>query len=84
VNHILIVCDYATTDINSILDAFEHVHPNLNFTTELVNNNKMHYLHLTICGQCDTPEFSVFRESAHTDVIIAFGLCNLNERNAQL
>lgn len=80
VDRILIVYDYATTDINSVLDAFEHVHPNLNFTIELANNNKMNYLHLTISRQCDTPEFSVFRKSAHADVIIPFGSSNPNEQ----
>jgi len=80
VDRILIVYDYATTDINSILDAFEHVHPNLNFTIELANSNKMNYLHLTIRRQCDTPEFSVFRKSAHADVIIPLGSCHPNEQ----
>jgi len=80
VDHILIAKDYATTDIISILDAFEHVHPNLNFTIELANNNKMNYLHLTIRRQCDTSEFSVFRKSVYTNVIIPFGLCHPSEQ----
>jgi hypothetical protein len=62
VNHILIAHDYATTDINSILDAFEHVHPNLNFTFELANNNKMNYLHLTIYRQLSL----VYSVNVHT------------------
>jgi len=58
----LIVYDYATTDINSIFYAFEHVHPNLNFTFELANNNKMNYLHLAIYRHLSL----VYSENMHT------------------
>jgi hypothetical protein len=57
-----VLCTIILLHINSVLDAHNHLHPNLNFTTELENKSKINYLDLSICRQCNTLKFSVFKK----------------------
>jgi hypothetical protein len=45
---ILLVYNHSHTDIQSILDDFNTVHPNLKFTAETETSNKIKYLDITI------------------------------------
>jgi len=48
VDDILLVYDSSHTDIISILNDFNSIHPNLTFTDELEQDNKLNFLDITI------------------------------------
>jgi hypothetical protein len=48
VDDILIIYDSRHTDINSIQNDFNTIHPNIKFTAEIESDNKIHYLDITI------------------------------------
>jgi hypothetical protein len=59
-----------------VLDTFNQIHPNLHYTIELEEDNKINYLDLTIHRKNDTFEFSNFRKHTYTDIIIPHNSCH--------
>jgi hypothetical protein len=52
VDDVLLIYDAQHTDIHTILDDFNSIHPNLQFIKETEQNNKLPYLDITIITKC--------------------------------
>ena len=57
VDDVLLIYDSNHINIQSILDDFNAMHPNLNFTAETETNNKINYLDLTCFCTSTRPVF---------------------------
>ena len=72
VDDILLVYDSTHTDIKSILNDFNSIHPNLTFTDELEQDNKLNFLDITIHKTPAGIQFSIFRKPTFTDTLIPY------------
>jgi hypothetical protein len=72
VDDILVIYDSSTTDIMSILNDFNSIHPNLTFTDELEQDNKLNFLDITIHKTPPGIKISVFRKPTFTDTLIPY------------
>jgi hypothetical protein len=79
VDDILIVCNSLHTDIQLILNEFNKIQPQLQFTIECEVNNTRNTLDLTIYRQNANFEFSIFRKPTYTDTIIPYNSCHPKE-----
>jgi hypothetical protein len=79
VNDILIIYDHVTTKIDTLLDEFNQIHPNLTYTMELENNQQIDFLDIRVSRTNDTFEFSIFRKPTFTDTIIPYNSCHPTE-----
>jgi hypothetical protein len=72
VDDILVIYDERITNINTITNSFDDMHPNLQFTYETEQNNKINYLDITIIRQNDQVDIVVYRKPTYTDSIIPY------------
>jgi hypothetical protein len=67
VDDVLIIYDPTNTDICSVLNEFNNIHPQLQFTIECETNNTLNFLDLAIHRQTHTLQFDIFWKPTFTD-----------------
>jgi hypothetical protein len=72
IDDILLICDSQHTDIHAILNDFNSIHPSLQFTEEIEQNNTINYLDITIHKTSTNVNISVYRKSTFTDTLIPY------------
>jgi hypothetical protein len=72
VDDILINYDSQHTNIHAILNNFNSIHPNLQFTEETEQNNAVNYLDITIHKTPTNINISIFRKPTFTDTLIIY------------
>jgi len=72
VDDILLVYDSSHTDILSTLNDFNSIHPNLTFTDELEQDNKLNFLDITIHITPPSIKISIFRKPTFTDTLVPY------------
>jgi len=72
VDDILLVFYSNHTNIQTILDDFNAVHPSLNFTAEMETNSTINYLDVTIHKTPTGWRTSIYRKPTFTDTIIPY------------
>jgi len=72
VDDIVLIYDPSHTDVQNILDDFNTMHPNLEFTAETENDNKINYLDITIHKTPTSWKTSIYRKPTFTDTIIPY------------
>jgi len=72
VDDILLIFDSNRTDIPTILNDFNTIHPILNFTAEIETDNKINYLDVTIHRTPTDWKMSIYRKPMFTDTIIPY------------
>jgi hypothetical protein len=70
VDDILIIYDTSHTDIHNILQDFNGLHPNLQFTAETETDYKLNYLDITIHRTPSGLKTAIYRKPTFTDSII--------------
>jgi hypothetical protein len=70
VDDILLIFDSSHTDIQTILDDFNTVHPKLKFTAEMEVNNMINYQNITIHKTPTNWTMLIYRKPIFTDTII--------------
>ena len=60
------------TDINSIQNDFNKIHPNMKFTAETEANNRINYLDVTIHRSPTNRVTSIHRKPSFTDTVIPY------------
>jgi hypothetical protein len=61
---------------------FNSAVPNMNFTLEKEENNKINFLDITIAKEHDSISFGIYRKPTTTDVIIPNESCHPREHKA--
>ena len=79
INDILILYKEDQTNIHNVLDYFNSVTPNMKFTLEKEENNKINFLDITIAKGHDSLLFEIYRKPTTTDVIIPNDSCHPSE-----
>ena len=69
---ILLIYDSSHTNIQSILNDFNSLHPNLTFTEESETDNKLNFLDLSIHKTPPGIKISIFRKPTFTDTLIPY------------
>ena len=69
---ILLIYDSSHTNIQSILEDFNSVHPNLTFTEEIEQNNTLNFLDITFHKTLPNIKTSVYRNPTFTDTFIRY------------
>jgi hypothetical protein len=72
VDDILIIFDPTHSSIQAILDDFNTLHRNLQFTAELEENNTINYLDITIQKTPTNWKTAIYRKPTFTDTIIPY------------
>ena len=72
VDDILLIFDSNHTDIQTILNDFNAIHPKLKFTAEIETDNKINYLDVTIHRTPTDWKMSIYRMPTFTDTIIPY------------
>jgi len=72
IDDVLLICDSQHTDIHSLLHDFISVHPNLQFTQEVEQNNTLNCMDITIHKTPMNIKISVYRKPTFTDTIIPY------------
>jgi hypothetical protein len=72
VDDILLVYDSSHTDILSILNDFNSIRPNLTFTEELEQDNRLNFLDINIHKLPPGIKISIFRKPTFTDTLIPY------------
>jgi hypothetical protein len=72
IDDVLLIYDSNHTHIQSILDDFNAMHPNLKFTAETETNNKINYLDFTIQRTPTCWKTSIYRKPTFTDTIFPY------------
>ena len=72
VDDILIIFDSQHTDINTIANEFNTLHPKIQFTEETEKLNKINYLDITIHRKHTRVNISIFRKPTYTDTLIPY------------
>jgi hypothetical protein len=72
VDDILIIYDSQDTNIHAILNDFNSIHPNLQFTEETEQNNTISYLDITIHKTPMNINISIFRKPTFADTLITY------------
>jgi len=72
VDDILIIFDPNYSSIQAILDDFNALHRNLQFTAELEENNTINYLDITIQKTPTSWKTAIYRKPTFTDTIIPY------------
>jgi hypothetical protein len=72
VDDILILYDHTTTNISTLLNEFNQIHPNLLYSLELGSNQQINFLDITSTRINDTFEFNIYRKPTYTDTIIPY------------
>jgi hypothetical protein len=79
VDDILLIYDITTTDINSVLNQFNSVVPDLKFTLENETNGQLNFLDITIMRQHNKFDFNIYRKPTTTNHIIPNDSCHPQE-----
>jgi hypothetical protein len=79
VDDTLIMYDQTITNINTVLNEFNQIHHNLQYTLELEENGKINFLDHTISRTNQTVAFNIFRKPTFTDTIIPYNSCHPTE-----
>ena len=69
---ILIIFDTLHTDINTIINHFNSIHPKIQFTDETEQDDKINYLDITIHRKHTHINIPIFRKPTHTDTLIPY------------
>ena len=72
VDDILLIFDPNHTDIQAILQDFNALHPNLQFTTEVERDNTLNYLDIPNQKTPNNIQTSIHRKPTFTDTIIPY------------
>jgi hypothetical protein len=72
VDYVLLIYDNLHTDIHTIIKDFNSPHPNLQFTTETEQNNRLNYLGLIIHKTPTSVNIGIFRKPTFTDTVIPY------------
>jgi len=70
VDDILLIFDPNHTNIKAVLNDFNTIHPKLQLTAEVENNNTLNYLHVSIHTTPNNSKTSIYRKTTFTDTII--------------
>jgi hypothetical protein len=76
VDDILLVYDVTNTDIMTVLNQFNSISSNLQFTAEFETEQQLNFLDLSICRGQEQFEFDIFRKPTTTDHIIPSDSCH--------
>jgi hypothetical protein len=76
VDDILILYDHTVTDISTLLNEFNRIHPNLYHTLELEKNNQLNFLDINLTRTDTDFKFSIYKKPSYTDVIIPYNSCH--------
>jgi len=68
----LLIHDSHHTDINSIQNDLNKIHPNMNFTAEMESDNRIYFLDITIHRNPKNWVISIHRKPTFTDTIIPY------------
>jgi hypothetical protein len=79
IDDILIIYNEDCTDINNTLTYFNVIHPNIQYTIETQNDNKINYIDITIENKNNTLIFDIYRKPTPTDIIIRNDSCHPTE-----
>ena len=79
IDDILIVHDEDKTNIDTLLDHFNHVAPKLKFTSEKGTESKINFLDITITREQNKFSIDIYRKPTYTDAIIPFDFCHPKE-----
>jgi hypothetical protein len=72
VDDILIIYDSSHTNINSIQNDFNTIHPNMKFTAETESSNRINFLDVTIHKTPTNWKIPIYRKPSFKDTIIAY------------
>jgi hypothetical protein len=72
VDDILVIFDYNHTNIQTILDDFNAIHPKLKFTAKMESNNTLNCLDITIHKTPTNWKTSIYRKPTFTEAIIPY------------
>jgi len=72
VDDILLIFDSNHTNIQTILNDFNVIHPKLKFTAEIETDNKINYLDVIIHRTPTDRKMSIYRKPTFTDRIIPY------------
>jgi hypothetical protein len=78
VDDILLVYDFRHTDIDKVLNQFNKINKEIQFTLEKEQNNSIHFLDLTIAKIDNNFKFKIYRKPT-TDAIIPADSCHPSE-----
>ncbi|XP_021935838.1 uncharacterized protein LOC110837712 [Zootermopsis nevadensis] len=76
VDDILIIYNTEKTNIQQVLNEFNNINQNIQFTIELEQNNTINYLDLTIIRKTKRFEFKIYRKPTTTSTIIHASSCH--------
>jgi hypothetical protein len=79
VDDILLMHKEDQTNTHRVLDNFNSTIPNMKFTLQKEENNKINFLDITITKERDSLLFEIYRKPTTTDVIIPNDSCHLSE-----
>ena len=79
VDDILVMYKEDQTNTNNMLDDFNSAIPNMKFTLEKEENNKINFLDNTIAKGHDSLLFEIYRKPTTTDAIIPNDSCHTGE-----
>jgi hypothetical protein len=72
VDNILIIYDTNHSDVHTILNDFNTIHPKLKFTAQQETNSQLNFLDITIHRIPPNWEFAIYRKPTFTDTIIPY------------
>jgi hypothetical protein len=72
VNEIVFIFDSNYTSIKAILTDFNSIHPNLHFTAETEQNNKIVYLDISIQKTAHSIGIAFYRNPTFVDTVIPY------------
>jgi hypothetical protein len=76
VDDIQIIYDSTMTNLQSVLQDFNNLHPKLKFTSEPEINNNINYLDLSVSRTDSDLSFRIYRNPTFSDTIIPYGSCH--------
>lgn len=56
--------------LNIFLNFINNIHPNIQFTIKIENDNKINFLDFTTYKDLNTEEYSIYRKPTHTDIVM--------------
>jgi hypothetical protein len=78
VDDILIIYNKTKTNIQEVLEEFNKIHHNLQFTLELENNYTINFLDVSILRKDEKLEFNIYRKPTITSRVIHASSCHPN------
>jgi hypothetical protein len=65
-----------TTNIQDVVNEFNKIHKNLQFTIEKENNKKLNFLDISITRKYKKLEFNIYRKPTTTSTVIHASSCH--------